>query len=63
MYKSKKQKMTLEELKDSGRIFYDVLAGSHAYGTSTPDSDEDLRGFYLNKPSSYVTLPEYMPDP
>jgi predicted nucleotidyltransferase len=37
---------TLDELRDSGMIFYEVVAGSVAYGLNTAASDEDLRGYY-----------------
>lgn len=37
---------TLDELRDSGMIFYEVVAGSVAYGLNTASSDEDLRGYY-----------------
>jgi hypothetical protein len=42
----KKFELTLEELRDSGLIFYEVIAGSVAYGLNTPESDEDVRGYY-----------------
>jgi len=37
---------SLEDLREQGLIFYEVVAGSVAYGLNTPDSDEDLRGYY-----------------
>lgn len=30
-----------------GKLIYRVVSGSHAYGTSTPESDLDLRGVFL----------------
>lgn len=50
--------MDLETLRESGRIIYEVVSGSHAYGTATPKSDRDLRGFYLNPCSEYLGLDE-----
>lgn len=37
---------TLDELRKQNLIFYEVVAGSVAYGLNTKDSDEDLRGYY-----------------
>jgi len=48
--------MNIEELKKSGRIFYSVLAGSHAYGTATETSDEDYRGYYYEPWTSYMGI-------
>lgn len=50
--------MNLEILKNSDRIIFEVIGGSHAYGTNTPTSDKDIRGFYINPPSEYATLSE-----
>lgn len=33
--------------KVPGKIIYRVIAGSHAYGTATPESDVDVRGVFL----------------
>lgn len=38
--------MTLTELREKGWIIYEVISGSHAYGTSTPESDVDHRGVF-----------------
>ncbi len=35
------------------------LGGSHAYGTSTPNSDIDFRGITLNQPSDLLGLTEF----
>tara|TARA_R110000824_G_scaffold12226_7_gene53563 strand:- start:1517 stop:2677 length:1161 start_codon:yes stop_codon:yes gene_type:complete len=48
--------MKLEELKSSGNIIYEVVSGSHAYGTALPTSDTDLRGYYYVDPNEYVSL-------
>jgi len=37
---------SLEDLREQGLIFYEVVAGSVAYGLNTPQSDEDLRGYF-----------------
>lgn len=50
--------MNLKELLESDRIIFEVISGSHAYGTSTPKSDIDLRGFYVNPPTEYLGLQE-----
>lgn len=50
--------MNLKQLKESNRIIYEIVAGSHAYGLNTPESDIDIRGFYINPPESYLGLQE-----
>jgi len=50
--------MDFKELKQSGRIIFECVAGSHAYGTSTPKSDIDIRGFYVNPATEYLGLTE-----
>jgi predicted nucleotidyltransferase len=50
--------MDLKELKQSGRIIFECTSGSHAYGTSTPKSDIDIRGFYVNPAREYLGLSE-----
>ena len=37
-------------------VLYEVVAGSHAYGTNTPESDSDLRGIYFVPPIHYAML-------
>ena len=39
-----------------GRLIYQVLAGSHAYGLAGPDSDADWRGVYLLPSEKYLGL-------
>ena len=39
-------------------IGYLTLGGSRAYGTNTPTSDIDIRGFYFNKPEDILSLKE-----
>lgn len=48
--------MNLEELRKSDRIIFECIAGSRLYGTNTPDSDFDIRGFYVNSPLEYLGL-------
>jgi hypothetical protein len=43
---------TNEHLKD--RILFLTFGGSHAYGTSTPSSDVDIRGVALNRKSDLI---------
>ena len=39
--------MTLRELEDSGFIIYECIIGSKAYGISTPTSDIDTKGVFI----------------
>jgi len=48
----------IEQLKASGRIIFECISGSHAYGLSTPKSDIDIRGFYVNPYTEYLGLSE-----
>ncbi len=48
--------MDLQELEESGNIFYSTIVGSRAYGTFTQDSDTDVKGFYWVDPSEYLSL-------
>jgi len=50
--------MNLEELRKSGRIIFECIAGSHLYNLHTPKSDIDLRGIYLNPSTEYLGLSE-----
>ena len=50
--------MNLEMLKKSDRIIFECIAGSHAYATSNPNSDIDVRGIYINPPFDYLGLDE-----
>jgi predicted nucleotidyltransferase len=42
----KTYKPTVDELRDQGLVFYEVVAGSQSHGTNTPKSDIDTRGYY-----------------
>ena len=48
--------MTVEQLKDSDKIIFEMLAGSHCYGTATETSDIDIRGVFLNKNRDVFSL-------
>jgi len=37
-------------------IIYEILSGSHAYGTNTPESDRDVRGIWLPKMEEYLGM-------
>ena len=50
--------MNIADLKSSGRIILDAVGGSIAYGTSTPNSDRDIRGIYINPAREYMGLIE-----
>jgi uncharacterized protein len=39
--------MTLQELEEKGLLLFKAIAGSQAYGTNTPTSDEDIRFVYI----------------
>ncbi len=51
--------------EESGRLIFEGVWGSHAYGTSTPESDEDSIGVYVLDCSAYLSLspvPEQLSD-
>jgi len=50
--------MNLTQLKESGQIFFECVAGSHAYGTNVSTSDVDLRGFFMLPDEAYLSLIE-----
>jgi hypothetical protein len=56
-----KSQITLDELRASNRIIYSVISGSHAYGTNTPESDQDLRGYFWVPPHDYISLYDVQP--
>ena len=41
------KKYTFEDIKNQGLLLYEYVRGSVAYGTNTPQSDEDHGGVYL----------------
>lgn len=48
--------MNLELLKNSNSIIFEVVSGSHAYGTNTPTSDLDIRGIFRLPKESYNSI-------
>jgi uncharacterized protein len=38
---------TIQELRDKNLIIFETIVGSHAYGTSTVESDKDIRGVFV----------------
>ena len=48
--------MTLEELKKSGRIIFECISGSRAYGLDTPTSDTDIRGVFILPKEHFYSL-------
>jgi len=45
---------------DPQHMLYLAVSGSHAYGTSRPDSDIDVKGVYINPIEEYVSLTSHM---
>jgi len=41
------KKYTIDTLRKENLIIFEAVMGSHAYGTSTPQSDVDLRGVFI----------------
>jgi hypothetical protein len=50
--------MNLQELEALNLKIFEVIAGSHAYGTSTPQSDTDTRGLFIQPLASRLSLLE-----
>ncbi|MFA7219491.1 MAG: nucleotidyltransferase domain-containing protein [Synergistaceae bacterium] len=48
--------MNFEELDKSGLIFFRTIVGSNAYGTNTPESDIDEKGFFWIPSEAYLGL-------
>ena len=48
--------MNIEELKNSGSIIFECVAGSRLYGLATKDSDTDIRGVFILPKSKYYSL-------
>jgi predicted nucleotidyltransferase len=48
--------MNVKQLRESGMIMFDAIAGSHAYGTNIPTSDVDYRGIFLLPDSYYLSM-------
>ena len=51
--------MNLDDLKQSGRIIFECIAGSRAFNLHLPEkSDFDVRGIYVNPSKEYLGLTE-----
>ena len=48
--------MNVKELKESDRIIFECISGSHSYGTNVETSDVDLRGFFVLPDEEYLSL-------
>jgi predicted nucleotidyltransferase len=48
--------MNVDMLRKTGNIVFETVAGSHAYGTNVPTSDEDLRGIFMLPQASFTGL-------
>ena len=48
--------MNVEQLRESGMIAFDAVAGSHAYGTNIPTSDIDYRGIFILPNDAYLSM-------
>ena len=46
-------------LVEGRKVLFSLLSGSHAYGTATPESDEDLRGVVMPKPEEILGLDRF----
>lgn len=57
---SKYNEELYNELKSKGLIIYEVIVGSQAYGTQTPDSDIDKKFIYI-LPEDYIFGFNYVP--
>jgi len=48
--------MNLEQLKSSNKIIFEMIAGSHSFGTAIATSDLDIRGVFLNSNRDVFSL-------
>jgi predicted nucleotidyltransferase len=48
--------MNLELLKKSRQIIFEIITGSNAYGTNTPESDLDIRGIFRQPLEARMSL-------
>ena len=58
LFQHKEYRFLREDENLNNNIGYLTLGGSRAYGTNTPTSDVDIRGFYFNKPDDILSLKE-----
>jgi predicted nucleotidyltransferase len=50
--------MNLEQLRKSGNIIFECIAGSRCYNTHNEESDTDIRGVYMLPNKDYLGLHE-----
>ncbi|NDI97863.1 nucleotidyltransferase [Flavobacterium sp. LaA7.5] len=48
--------MIIDDLKKSGSIIFECIAGSRAYGLDTPQSDTDIRGVFILPKNDFYSL-------
>lgn len=53
--------MNIEILRKSNWIIYEVISGSHAYGTNVEGSDVDVRGVYIQPLQTMLGINDYVP--
>lgn len=59
LVKQKEYDFLRKEKQLGDNIIFLVVAGSHAYGLSTPDSDVDVRGVALETPETLFGLDNF----
>ena len=47
---------SLDKIRKSGKIKYEVISGSHAYGTNNKHSDQDIRGIFVPHKDEYISM-------
>ena len=48
--------MNIESILEKKLVIYDIVTGSHAYGTNTASSDEDTRGIFMYHRNDRLSL-------
>jgi predicted nucleotidyltransferase len=46
----------MNELIELNKIKYEVISGSHAYGTNVETSDQDIRGIFMPDKEEYISI-------
>lgn len=54
--------MNVKELRESGKIIMECVAGSKLYGLNTPESDTDIRGIFIQDENNLIELPQEVSD-
>lgn len=52
----KKSELHLDRIREKDLLLLDAVSGSQAYGTNTPESDEDFRGIFVMPASFHAGL-------